>query len=67
MAETMIEAMRQNDLEALLSMHSPSAQKAIAAVNCKYDKRVDLYRKGILQWDTEVSVTMIVRGRKKCD
>jgi hypothetical protein len=64
MAETMIEAMRQNDLEALLSMHSPSAQKAIAAVNCKYDKRVDLYRKGILQWDTEVSVTMIVRGRK---
>ena len=65
MAETMIEAMRQNDLEALLSMHSPDAQKAISAVNCKYDKRVDLYRKGILQWDTEVSVTMIVRGRKK--
>ena len=64
MAETMIEAMRQNDLEALLSVHSSNAQKAIDAVNAKYDERIRLYRKGIRQWDTSVSVTMIVRGRK---
>ena len=64
MAETMIEAMRQNDLEALRSMHSSGAQKAIAAVNTKYDERIHLYREGVKQWDTTVSVTMIVRGRK---
>lgn len=64
MAETMIEAMRKNDLEALQSMHSSNAQKAIAAVNAKYDDRIHLYREGIKQWDTTVSVTMIVRGSK---
>lgn len=65
MAETMIEALRQNDLEALASMHSPHAQEAIAAVNAKYDERLRLYRAGIRQWDTSVSVTMVVRGRKR--
>ena len=65
MAETMIEAMRQNDLEAIWSAHSVNAEKAIAAVNAKYDERISLYRKGIKQWDTAVSVTMIVRGRKR--
>lgn len=65
MAETMIEAMRQNDLEAIQSVHSDNAQKAIAAVNAKYDHRIRLYQEGIKQWDTSVSVTMIVRGRKK--
>ena len=64
MAETMIEAMRQDNLEALQSMHSPDAQKAIDAVNTKYDHRIRLYREGIKQWDTNISVTMIVRGRK---
>ena len=64
MAETMIEAMRQNDLEAIRSMHSSDDGKAIAAVNAKYDERLRLYREGIRQWDTDVSVTMIVRGRK---
>ncbi|MBQ9825534.1 MAG: hypothetical protein IJM63_13630, partial [Solobacterium sp.] len=65
MAETMIEAMRQNDLEAIRSAHSPGAQKAIDSVNAKYDKRLRLYREGIRQWDTNISVTMIVRGRKE--
>ena len=64
MAETMIEAMRQDELEALQSMHSPNAQKAIDAVNAKYDRRIRLYRDGVKQWDTSISVTMIVRGRK---
>ncbi len=63
-AETMIEALRQNDLEALQSMHSENAEKAIAAVQAKYDERIRLYREGIRQWDTTVSVIMIIRGRK---
>ncbi len=65
MAETMIEAMRQNDLEAIASVHVPHAEKVIAAVNSKYDERLRLYREGIKQWDTSVSVTMIVRGTKR--
>ncbi len=65
MAEEMFESMRQNDLEAIQSMHSACAQKAISAVNSKYDERVRLYHERIRQWDTTVSVTMIVRGRKK--
>lgn len=65
MAETMIEAMRQNDLEAIQSAHSSGAQKVIAAVNARYDERIRLYHEGIRQWDTSVFVIMIVRGRKK--
>ena len=33
-------------------------------INSKYDKRIELYDKGIKQWDTNVSVTMVVRGEK---
>lgn len=65
MAETMIEAMRQNDLEAILSVRSPYAEKAISAVNAKYDRRIRLYHEGIKQWDTSVSMTLILRGIKR--
>ena len=64
MAERMIEAQHQNDLEAIGSMHSDHAGEAVAAVNAKYAERLRLYRAGIKQWDTAVSVTMIVRGKK---
>lgn len=33
-------------------------------VNAKYDKRIELYDNGMKQWDTNVSVTMIMRGVK---
>lgn len=33
-------------------------------INSKYDKRIELYNKGIKQWDANVSVTMVVRGEK---
>jgi len=33
-------------------------------VNAKYDKRIELYDNGVKQWDTNLSVTMIVRGMK---
>ena len=64
MAEDMIEAGRQTSLEAIHSAHSDHADKAISAVNRKYDERLRLYRAGIKQWDTSVSITMIVRGIK---
>lgn len=65
MAEAMIEAMRQNDLEAIQRVRSSGAEEAISAVNAKYGERLRFYREGIKQWDTSVSVTMIIRGVKK--
>ena len=64
MAEAMIEEGRQSSLEAIQSVYSDHADKAISAVNNKYDERLRLYRAGKKQWDTSVSVTMIVRGIK---
>ena len=64
MAERMIEAQRQNDLEAIASAHAENDKEAIAAINAKYDERLRLYREGIRLWDTSVSITMIVRGVK---
>lgn len=64
MAEAMIEAGRQSSLEAIRSAHSDHAEKAISAVNDKYEERLRLYRSGIKQWDTSVSVTMVIRGTK---
>ena len=64
MAETMIEAGRQSSIEAIQSAHSDHADKAISAVNAKYEERLRLYRSGIKQWDTSVSVTMVIRGTK---
>lgn len=64
MAEEMIEEGRQSSLEAIRSAHSDHADKAISAVNNKYEERLRLYRAGIKQWDTSVSVTMIIRGIK---
>ena len=64
MAEAMIEAGRQGDLEAIDSVRAADAEPAQAAVNAKYDERLRLYRNGIRQWDTTVHVTMITRGVK---
>ena len=64
MAERMFEAQRQGDLEAIASVHAENDREAVAAVNARYDERLCLYREGIRQWDTSVSVTMIVRGEK---
>ena len=64
MAEAIIEEGRQSSLEAIQSVHSSHADKAISAVNHKYDERLRLYRNRKKQWDTSVSVTMIVRGLK---
>ena len=65
MAEVMIEADRQCALEAIYSTHFDNTDEVIAAVNKKYDERIRLYRAGIKQWDTSVSVTMVIRGEKE--
>ena len=65
MAELMIEAKRQNDLEAIKSSYHEYDEKVINAVNAKYEERLRLYHEGIKQWDTSVSLTMIVRGSKQ--
>lgn len=65
MAEAMIEAERQGDLESIDSVHAEDAEHAKAAVNAKYDERLRLYRGGIKQWDTIVNVTMVTRGVKR--
>lgn len=65
MAELMIEAMRQNDIEAVQSARPGQADEIISVIHSKYDERLRLYREGIRQWDTSVSVTMIVRGMKR--
>ncbi len=39
-------------------------EELIRIINAKYDKRIELYDKGIKQWDTNMSVTMIMRGVK---
>lgn len=64
MAEAMIEAERQGALEALRSASFGDPDQAIHAVNEKYDERLRLYRNGIRQWDTAVSMTMVLRGEK---
>ena len=62
LAELMIKSKRQNDLEAIKSTHLGYFEKVIDAVNAKYDERLHLYHDGVKQWDTSVSLTMIIRG-----
>ena len=64
MAEAMIEAERQSDLDAIRSVRSADAEDVICAANARYDERLRLYRAGIRQWDTSVSLTMVLRGEK---
>ena len=65
LAEEMIDAERQADLEAIKSTKSPKANKIAEIVNAKYDRRLKLYEKGVKLWDTTTSLSMVVRGIKK--
>lgn len=72
MAHAMIDANRQNHLDNAENMlHiadkvvTPSEVDELKRlINAKYDKRILLYDQGIKQWDTNMSVTMVVRGVK---
>lgn len=72
MAYAMINANRQVNLESvdkLLNIPKDIVTKEEIEelkrlVNKKYNRRLELYDNGIKQWDTNVSVIMIVRGVK---
>lgn len=73
MAYSMINANRNGDIESIEGLvHMPTGivsneelEELKRITNAKYDKRIDLYNQGIKQWDTNVSVTMIIRGIKE--
>jgi ubiquinone/menaquinone biosynthesis C-methylase UbiE len=72
MAHAMINAHRQTALEAIdsvavtLADHFSAAEldEARGHVNTKYDTRIALFNQGKAQWDTTVSIIMVVRGTK---
>lgn len=64
MAVAMIEADRKSDLESVFRADSDPDSRLLSIINEKYDTRISLYRAGVRQWDTTVSVSMIIRGRK---
>ncbi len=72
MAHAIIQANRQNDLanaENMLRI-APEAvtgkevDQLKQLINDKYDQRLRLYGQGLKQWDTQVLITMVIRGIK---
>lgn len=72
MAHAMINANRRGDLDSIESLlhiatdvvSGAEVEELKRLVHAKYDKRIALYDEGIKQWDTTMSVTMIMRGVK---
>lgn len=72
LAYDMINAQRQANLDAVnawirIAPDLVTRQEIHEMEKCihrKYDQRLDLYKKGKKQWDTTVSLTMILRGIK---
>lgn len=72
MAYAMINANRQTAIDGINSLNaiasdiisSDEIAELKRLTNIKFNKRLELYNAGIKQWDTNVSVTMILRGEK---
>ena len=72
MAVLMINACRYNDLDAIQSVWETMPERVTKEeidemtrlANQKYDKRIQKYLSGEKEWDTTVSIAMIVRGVK---
>lgn len=72
MAYAMINANRQIELDNidLLPLIAPNIitldeiNELKQIKNAKYDKRLHLYDKGVKQWDTNMSLIMVLRGTK---
>lgn len=68
----MIQACRGNDLDAVRSarktlpdiIDGEDAEKMMEIINKNYDERIRQYLHGEKQWNTSVSVTMVIRGEK---
>lgn len=71
-AYAIINENRQNDLngvESLFAIASDAVtaneiEKLKSLINSKYDERLKFYDSGIKQWDTNMTLTMILRGIK---
>lgn len=73
LAHAIINANRYNDLDAIESVQH-TIPEHVTAWKCekmkrymqeKYDTRIEQYNRGEKQWDTNVSITMVVKGIKK--
>lgn len=71
MAHDIINADRYTSIEAVdatvrynKNINADEAEKVKNIINEKYDKRTALYDDGKKQWDTNVSIIMVVRGVK---
>lgn len=72
MARDMINASRYTALDAIESAHAelperfsvPEIEEIKRLTNLKFDQRISQYEHGEKQWDTSLSITMIVRGIK---
>lgn len=65
LAEDMINAERDSEIETVQSRKSTGTDRVIEVINEKYDSRIELYRRGEKQWDTNTAITMIIRGINK--
>lgn len=66
-SEKIIEASQQVALEAVECARSDDEAKraaALSAINKKYAERLSLFRAGKKQWDSSVTITMVIRGNK---
>lgn len=66
-SEKIIEAGQQVALEAVECARSDDEAKraaALSAINKKYEERLSLFRAGKKQWDSSVTITMVIRGNK---
>lgn len=72
LAYSMINAHRQTNLDAVnalihIAPHMVSEEEILEMhkyINKKYDQRINLYDAGKKQWDTSMSLTMVLRGIK---
>ena len=68
----MINANRQTNIDGVNSLlhiapgvvNQAELSELKKLVNAKYDKRIEFYHAGIKQWDTNVALTMVLRGVK---
>lgn len=71
-AYAIINENRQNDLDGVEALYEISAgavklneiEKLKVIINSKYNERLKLYDAGIKQWDTNMSLNLILRGTK---
>lgn len=71
-AYAMINAQRQTGIDAVNSLKyiapdiisEEDLLKMRELIDRKYDRRIELYDSGVKQWDTSMSLTMILRGVK---